>query len=91
MGKDIRNVFHQLLLALEIIEAKQSKVLIDGKQYLPMDLRNEVIPNEFDIGHQRNVNPLGNVDSLEELIVPFLLVEIIVNDVLVEHGLLNEH
>lgn len=56
-----------------------------------MDLRNEVIPNEFDIGHQRNVNPLGNVDSLEELIVPFLLVEIIVNDVLVEHGLLNEH
>lgn len=45
VGKNVRNVLHQSLLAFQVVEAKQGEVLVDGKEDLAMYLRNGVVAN----------------------------------------------
>lgn len=49
------------------------------------------IADELYVGHEWYVDALCDVDGLEELVVALLFVEIVVDRVLVEHALLNEH
>lgn len=45
----------------------------------------------MNICHQGNVNSLGDIDGLEQFVVSFLFVEVVVNCIFVEHALFNKH
>lgn len=89
--QDVGHVLHQLLLALQVVEAQQCQVLVDGEQDLPVYLGERVVSDELDVGHEGNVDALCDVDSLEEFVVALLFIEVIVYRVLAEHALLNKH
>lgn len=89
--QDVGHILHQFLLALEVVEAEQRQVLVDREEDLAVDLGQRVVADQLDVGHEGDVDALGDVDGLEELVVALLLVEVVVDDVLVEHGLLHEH
>jgi hypothetical protein len=89
--ENIGHVLHQLLLALQIVEAQQCQVLVDGEEDLPVYFGERVVSYELDVGHEGNVDAFCDVDCLEELVVALLLVEVVVDRVLIEHALLDEH
>ena len=91
VGKDIGNVFHEFLLRFKVVEAEKSQVLVDGKEDLAMDFIQKIISNELNVSHQRNINTLSNIDSLEQLVISLLFIEIVVDCVFVEHAILNKH
>ena len=91
VGQDKGNVLHQLLLALEVVEAEQREVLVDRKENLTVDFWEGIVSDQFDVGHEGDVDAFCDIDGLEELIVPLLLVQVVVDHVFVEHRLLHEH
>jgi hypothetical protein len=91
MGNDERNILHEDVFGLHIIEAEESEVLIDREEEPSVYFGEFLFTNDLDILEKRIVDTLSHVELLEETVVLLLFVVEVVHDGLVEHFLLDEH
>jgi hypothetical protein len=75
MRQNIRNVLHQYLLSLQVIETQQRQVIVNTKQYSAVVL-GQFSPssNYLDVLNQRHVNLFCQIYPLEQVVVLLLLV-----------------
>ena len=79
--EDEGHELHELLLALEVVEAKEREVVVDAEEDSAVDLARGVVADNLDVGHQRLVDAFSDVHVLEKFVVAFLLVQVAVNRV----------
>ena len=91
VGENVNHVVHQLLLAVEVVEAEEGEVLVHGEENLPVDVVDGFVLDDSDVLGQGVVYPFSDVHVLEQPVVLLLLREVVEDVMLVEHPLLNRH
>ena len=65
VGENVDNVVHQLLLAVEVVEAEESEVLVNCEEDLSVDIVDGLVLDNSDVLGQGVVYPLSYVHVLE--------------------------
>ena len=91
MRDGIKNIIHQFLFSVKIVEAKKSEILIDCEKNLSVNFIDRFLTHESNIASQRKINSFSNVHILEQSII-FLFFSKITEDVIViKHPVLDQH